>query len=305
MKNYPVFGSFDTESGSSVTTDVELSATSENPVQNKAIVAAITNPNLLDNGDFSINQRGQSVYDATSAGLYKYTVDRWCFWKYNSDNYGAVTVNADGSLSVDGADGADDCILTQVVENGIELVGKIVTLSLEITEITGTVMLQLHKSSANIYISKPGVYQLTFGWPELDIYRICINNTNCSHYTIKWMKLELGSVATAFVPPNPAVELSKCQRYQMLGPMQATYLYSRSDGNSCVVFLPLPVTPRITPSIIGTPRVQSVKDNTQSASAVVSVCSTNYKNGALLLITGVSAPHYIYFPAGAGIDMNL
>ena len=30
---------------------------------------------------------------------------------------------------------------------------------------------------------------------------------------IKWIKLELGSVATPFVPPDPASELLKCQRY--------------------------------------------------------------------------------------------
>ena len=184
--------------------DPELNAESENAIQNKAVVAGInnavngvkeyangiiSNPNLLDNPDFSINQRGQSVYDGTVAGIYKYTVDRWCSWKYNSDTYGSVTVNTDGSLSVDGADGANDCILTQVMENGSRLIGKTVTLSLEITEITGRIGVQLHQSTSNVYINKPGIYQLTFVWPELDAYRICINNTYSSHYTIKWMKL--------------------------------------------------------------------------------------------------------------------
>ena len=31
--------------------------------------------------------------------------------------------------------------------------------------------------------------------------------------TITWAKLELGSIATPFVPPDPATELVKCQRY--------------------------------------------------------------------------------------------
>ena len=30
---------------------------------------------------------------------------------------------------------------------------------------------------------------------------------------IEWVKLELGSIATQFVPPDPATELLKCQRY--------------------------------------------------------------------------------------------
>ena len=56
--------------------------------------------NLLDNPDFHLNQRGQSIYTGISA--YTYTVDRWCIWKYNCDNYGTVTVNDDGSIAVDG-----------------------------------------------------------------------------------------------------------------------------------------------------------------------------------------------------------
>ena len=36
-----------------------------------------------------------------------------------------------------------------------------------------------------------------------------------SNVNVSWVKLEIGSVATIFVAPNPATELSKCQRYFM------------------------------------------------------------------------------------------
>ena len=58
----------------------------------------LSNPNLLINPDFAINQRGQSTYTGISA--YTYTVDRWCIWKYNCDNYGTVTVNDDKCLFI-------------------------------------------------------------------------------------------------------------------------------------------------------------------------------------------------------------
>ena len=172
---------------------------------------ALSNPNLLINPDFAINQRGQSTYTGISA--YTYTVDRWCIWKYNCDNYGTVTVNDDGSLSVDGTLGADDAILTQTMEYGAALVGKTVTLSLEVSEINGAISIQQHKNNlSTLNISAPGVHKITFDWDNSS-NRIVIDNTNCTHYTVKWIKLELGSAATPFVPPDPATELLGCQRY--------------------------------------------------------------------------------------------
>ncbi len=282
--------------------DSELNAESENAIQNKAVVAGInnavngvkeyangiiSNPNLLDNPDFSINQRGQSVYDGTVAGIYKYAVDRWCFWKYNSDNYGTITVNPDGSLSVDGVDGANDCILTQTVENGMKLVDKTVTLSLEITEITGTVQLQLHKSSASIHINKPGVYQLTFVWPELDVYRICINNTDSSRYTIKWMKLEVGPVATAFVPPNPATELAKCKWYYRRIE-QARIRAWGYTANSILFFISYPeMRVRPTATIKGSPTIS----NMEIASYNDFTCSVDWALPTGCRITAAKTAH--------------
>ena len=38
-------------------------------------------------------------------------------------------------------------------------------------------------------------------------------DTSGTECIVEWVKLELGSVATPFVPPDPASELVKCQRY--------------------------------------------------------------------------------------------
>ena len=208
----------------------------------------LSNPNLLINPDFAINQRGQSTYTGISA--YTYTVDRWCIWKYNCDNYGTVTVNDDGSLAVDGTLGADDAILTQTLEYGAALVGKTVTLSLEVSEITGTISIQQHKNvQSTLNISAPGVHKITFDW-DTSSNRIVIDNTNCTHYTVKWIKLELGGAATPFVPPDPATELAKCQRYyQRLHGVNAIFA-SGFLGGATVAYTIIPIaTMRTKPTL--------------------------------------------------------
>ena len=212
----------------------------------KSVWDGLSNPNLLINPDFAINQRGQSTYTGISA--YTYTVDRWCIWKYNCDNYGTVTVNDDGSLAVDGTLGADDAILTQTLEYGAALVGKTVTLSLEVSEINGTISIQQHKNvQSTLNISAPGVHKITFDW-DTSSNRIVINNTNSTHYTLRWAKLEPGANATPYLPPDSAIELLKCQRYYQRIP---AFLPVRASGVSADFIdftFPISTPMRIAPS---------------------------------------------------------
>lgn len=212
------------------------------------IARAVSNPNLLINPDFMVNQRGKDSYTGTSE--YTYTVDRWCIWKYNCDAYGTVTVNDDGSLSVDGVNGANDAILTQGLENGAGLVGKIVTLSMEIEEIEGSILVQQHyNASSGLTVSAPGIHKVTFEWQEATKYRITINNTNCSHYKIKWIKLETGTAATPFTLSDLSAELAKCQRYYQI----------HSTGDIAAVDL--------RPSMRDTPTITQLSDGNYAYSA--------------------------------------
>ena len=235
-----------------------------------------SNPNLLINPDFKINQRGKTEYTGISA--YTYTVDRWCIWKYNCDAYGTVTVNNDGSLSVDGVKGANDAILTQELENGAELVGKTITLSLEIEEIAGSIIVQQHyNASSSLTVSAPGIHKVTFEWQEATKYRIVINNTNCSHYKIKWAKLEPGSIATPFIPPDPATELVKCQRYYYNSNGQIVFC-ARSGMVPYQNYYTLPVTMRANPTITvydaeGTAGYASLRRDNSAKVAISTTCA--------------------------------
>lgn len=109
-------------------------------------LTAISNPNLLINGDFSVDQR--STPDTWKA-------DRW---KVSGSN------------------------IIQIVEDKAFLKNQVYTLSYEgyASQITSP-------SSGHWSISVPN--------------------------TATWVKLELGPVATPFIPDDPATNLVKCQRY--------------------------------------------------------------------------------------------
>lgn len=70
-------------------------------------------------------------------------------------------------------------------------------------------------------------------------------------------KLECGTVKTPYVPPNPAEELLKCQRYYInLTSGYSRWLISNHIGANNVYFdLPLPCSMRSNPSLVGTPQM--------------------------------------------------
>ena len=168
------------------------------------IARAVSNPNLLINPDFAVNQRGVSG-TITTAG---YFVD--C-WKLVS---GEVTVNSDGTITLDGT-------ISQTLENAV---GDNATASAS----AGTAS----------YDNSTKTFTLT-----------------ATGENIAWAKLELGSIATPFVPPDPATELAKCQRYYQKINGRNAIFGSGFIGVSTTAYMVVPISPmRIIPTLtfIGT-----------------------------------------------------
>lgn len=181
----------------------------------KGKIPTVSNPNLLTNPDFSINQRGISGAFSDTG---KYFVDRWRLVS------GTVTVNSDGTLTLDGS-------ICQPLENAA---GANVTASVS----AGTAV---YDDTAKIFtITGNGV-------------------------TVSWAKLEIGSTATPFSPPDPAAELMKCYRFfYRVGRGIANSNYTSNFNRICYqnisnkiagTTLQFPVEMRVTPtaSVIGTP----------------------------------------------------
>ena len=84
---------------------------------------------------------------------------------------------------------------------------------------------------------------------------------------ISWAKLEIGSAATPFIPPEPVSEMLKCQRYYLsLGSHGRYVRYTRTRYNSTDIDFIIPVNTmfRIIPDIIGDPMVYKPVDLAQT-----------------------------------------
>lgn len=163
-----------------------------------------SNPNLLINPDFKINQRGQSTYSSTGAGA---TVDRWI-----GTNVKTV-VNSDGTVTVSSLSGTG--YYTQHEEN--ISYGKH-TYSIYVQAITGTVK-AFYKSKDSkdneLGTLKQGLN--TFTSVDDGFKSFFLSIAGGSSVTLKYAKAEQGTVATSFIAPNPAEEITKCYRFKYIG----------------------------------------------------------------------------------------
>lgn len=153
-----------------------------------------SNPNLLINPDFKINQRGASNYEKQG-----YSVDRWKIWNVT------VTPNANGGITVKNDKYTDTGTFIQNLENATE--GDS-TLSCYVESVSGTVTMVADDDSQ--VILKQGL-NIVHTSKSTKVFTIFLNQG--TSITLKWAKLEQGTVATHFVKPNKADELLKCQRY--------------------------------------------------------------------------------------------
>ena len=184
-------------------------------------VQAISNPNLLDNPWFTVNQRAKSSYSGPN-----YAVDRWEVL----NNKGTVTVNADGSITVTASGG--DTWLRQKFDPELlkKLVGKTITVSIDAVKTGGNVNLYSgyydasntwHRISEDVavktsrtIVSRTAIVStLEGGEPKFGEFGIYIQSGQS--VTIYSTKLEIGTVSTLAMDtaPNYATELLKCQRY--------------------------------------------------------------------------------------------
>lgn len=202
-----------------------------------------SNPNLLTNPDFKINQRGKSTYSSTGAGG---TVDRWV-----GTNVKTV-VNSDGTVSVSSLSGTG--YYTQH-EESISY-GKH-TYSIYVQAITGTVKaLYKNKDSNDIGLGTLKQGLNTFTSSDDGFKSFFLSIAGGSSVTLKYAKVEQGTVATSYIAPNPIEEYPKCQRYFQYIPKLycVPLMYTRNMINSSDKYFQstngnLPTEMRIKPTL--------------------------------------------------------
>ena len=181
----------------------------------KAYWNTLSGKNDLDNPDFRVNQRGLSEY---STG---YTVDRW----YISTDKCKAAPESDGiRLTATAALTSNTHAFWQNIE--FPLAPGKYTLSLNVLEVSGVWSARIRTVNASgdyvdsYYTSalREGVNKVSVDLPDgeyISAVSIGFSKGTEAGNSLKlaWAKLEGGSLATPFVPPDYAAELAKCQRY--------------------------------------------------------------------------------------------
>lgn len=231
------------------------------------INAVYSNPNLLDNPWFTVNQRGVSTFTAG------YGVDRWM------NNGGASDVF---TVTNSGINTVNSKQLLQRIEDSVSsnYNGKMLTAS---------VLLE----NGEIYYGSSVVdINSTVVFVDNDLLKIQMSKSSGVHafiiegkpsITIKAVKLEKGTISTLAndVPPNYAEELLKCQRYQIPIPIASStapfMLGSAHTTTSVRGFLPLPTQMRTTPQL------EYIKGNVSSFIIANESKTTNPTSVSLIL----------------------
>lgn len=236
----------------------------------------ISNPNLLINPDFKINQRGQAEYNNDG-----YTVDRWI-------QFGGKYTTSTKTLASKGAESS----FTQKLEN---TEGGQFTISVKVNSIAGTVILFHKDERDNRDITlREGINVFTFTCTKLNAIGFILAQN--SSVQLDYIKLEQGLIATPFVAPNQAEELIKCQRYyaKTVGELRAF-----SNANTFFgVTVNLPTTMRTKPTIktnnIYSNNVSSVDTEIKNDNSAVFVSGTSKNQGSTVIYCIVMCDAEIY-----------
>lgn len=224
----------------------------------------ISNPNILDNPWFTINQRGENSYtNGTTTG--KLSVDRWIIHGLTTGSI-IVSVIENGVDITASSDASSNLTFYQMIEKNI--LGMTVTASIIIDGV-------LYSATGTIPSQKSDQWVIAF---QKEIFENCkiiiyVGSTatpekNAAFYlslprdgisrNIKAAKLEVGNISTLLLdsPPDYSTELLKCQRYfynanfykntyEEIG----TGFYEGGGYDTCYVNVPIHVPMRATPTM--------------------------------------------------------
>lgn len=181
----------------------------------KAYWNTLSGKNELDNPDFRVNQRGLSEY---STG---YTVDRWYI---STDKCKAAPETNGIRLTATATLTSNTHAFWQ--NNEFPLPPGKYTLSLKAADVTGVWAARIRTvTAAGDYVDsyytprlQAGINSVTVDLSDseyISAVSIGFNKGTEAGNSLKlaWAKLESGSLATPFVPPDYAAELAKCQRF--------------------------------------------------------------------------------------------
>lgn len=243
-----------------------------------------SNPNLLDNPWFTVNQRGASAFTAVG-----YTADRW----YKYQTYGIVTPSTSGlGINLNGDSYVELRSMYELDRFATSGNGKTFTISMMLSD--GRIQSKQFTMASsgldtNVYFSFNSTNDVRVNFyttATLFTVRILLY-LSC---TIRAVKLELGTVSTLAndTPPDYGTELAKCQRYFVR--LQGLYAFIGSgwcaNATTAWIYVPLPVPMRAIPTVSFT-GLYLVASSTFAVSAL-SVLGNNAMTASTLSLRATS-----------------
>ena len=281
---------------------------------NKAEVSQLINDNLLDNAywaakEYVVNQGGFEVYPATGV----YAFDRWYLWSLDSENPGSVTLRENGITLAASSAEKSSIVMDQIFEHPEIFKNCRMIASILVASITGEFELQITNNHSLVF-DKPGVIFITgtvHNFEETKGPRFRIHNvTPNATCTLQASKFEFGSCQTIAYkegeqwvlndpPPNKALELAKCQRYQRS--IEKVYVYFGNIINGNLILstsVPLGnmrIAPAVTVKQLNNPYVSTIpfdetkiRINASATQFYVEIIDSSlvnlYKNHTLTLV---------------------
>lgn len=253
--------------------------TGEEPIPDNYEVTTppFSNPNQLINGDFQVWQRG-TIFNNVQNGVF--CTDRWRI--YNGGNNNLKIEKVDNGLKMSGNEGGAS--IYQPMEDSFYTLnaGKSYTFSY---------------SFDGVVYKKHGIIPETRDNNLISIYRSVPTIFN-------WAKLELGEIATPFVPKSYVEELVKCQYYyeyidNMLFIVAGDKTYEHYQYYSCTT--DFKVKKRINPSFKcgkvtenASGKVISLTNAFSNQNRITSIQLTNISTDLGVLISDVEIDAEIY-----------
>lgn len=163
-----------------------------------------SNPNLLRNPDFAINQRG--VTSLATGAAYEYFADGW----YTARSVVEVTDNGI-TLAWNGTDGTH-AYIQQNIENN-SLFGEAITVSALIDGEWLSAQVTVPETAGTTNYADMGSCSVSAANWSGRFMSVSVFVSVTEPVTISCVKAEKGGTATAYTAPEPAAELARCQRY--------------------------------------------------------------------------------------------
>ena len=270
--------------------------------------------NLLDNGWFTVNQRGKSSYTGAVYG-----VDRWRATNATTTvtvTSGGITVAATGSSASELENRFETAVMSK-------LLGKKVTLSVMLSD--GTIVSGSTTVPSVVPSAWEDVFQVSFtnGYVALRMGGTDANTTGNVKLTVnagasisvRAVKLELGETSTLQYDsvPNYSTELLKCQRYLYRIPIfgstnlvMSGYAFSATNVRA---LLPTPVPMRALPSIVyQTGALSNFYVMSNGASRTATSVSLNWGSDShcgicfMFTTSGLSTAYPVWIAANSGVS---